>query len=67
MKFRILVEQDEYGMHVADCPDVFLRGEDAGRSNCKHKRCDKGYMESPKKHNEAVPPSIDKEMVEVPA
>ena len=67
MKFRILVEQDEYGMHVADCPDVFLRGEDAGRSNCKHKRCDKGIYGELKKHNEAVPPSIDEEMVEVPA
>jgi len=46
MKFRMLVEQDEDGMHVADCPDVFLMGKTREEAIANIKDAIKGYMES---------------------
>ena len=68
MKFRILIEQDEDGIFVAECP--YLPGcisQGKSRKEVLENIQDaiKGYLESLKKHDEPVPPSIEEEIVEV--
>jgi predicted RNase H-like HicB family nuclease len=68
MKFRILIEQDEEGMFVAECPTLpgcISQGKNRNEAILNIKDAIKGYLESLKKHNEAVPPSIDEEVVEI--
>ena len=68
MQFRILINQDEAGVFVAEVPELpgcISQGktrEDAVRNI---KDAIKGYLESLEKHNEPVPLSIREEMVEV--
>jgi len=70
MKYRITIEQDEDGTYVAECsslPGCISQGKT--REEALHNIADaiKGYLESLKKHNEPIPPSIEEEMVEVNA
>lgn len=68
MRYRILIEQDEDGMFVAECPS--LPGC-VSQGNTRKEVIDnihdaiKGYLESLKKHNEPIPPSIQEEIIEV--
>ena len=59
MKYRILIEQDEDGVFVVECP--FLPGcisQGKTRKEALENIQDaiKGYLESLKKHNEPIPP-----------
>lgn len=68
MKYRILIEQDEDGIFVAECP--VLPGcisQGNGRKEVLENIQDaiKGYLESLRKHDEPVPPSIEEEIVEI--
>ncbi len=70
MKFRVLIEQDEDGIFVATCPALpgcISQGKTHGeaRANIADAIC--GYLESLRKHNEPIPPSITEEVVEVEA
>ncbi len=70
MKFRILIEQDEEGMFVATCPTLpgcVSQGATRKEALLNIQDAIKGYLESLKKHNEPIPPSIDEEVVEVHA
>ena len=70
MKYRIILEQDEDGIFVAECPSLpgcVSQGKDRKEALNNIKDAIKGYLESLKKHNEPVPPSIEEEMVEVNA
>jgi len=60
MKFRIIVEQDEDGMFIAECPTLpgcISQGKTRVEAVKNIKDAINGYLESLKKHNEAVPPS----------
>jgi len=70
MKYRVIIKQDEDGMFVAECPSL------PGCISQARNRVDviknikdaiSGYLESLKKHDEAVPPPIMEEMVEINA
>ncbi len=68
MKFRIIIEQDEDEVFVAECPSLpgcISQGETRTEALENIKDAIKGYMESLKKHNEPIPPGIAEEILEV--
>lgn len=70
MKYRIIIEQDEEGTFVAECPSLpgcLSQGKTRVEALKNIKDAIQGYLESLRKHNEPVPPSIEEEMVEVNA
>ena len=70
MKVRVLIEQDEDGMFVAECstlPGCISQGNSRREAISNIKDAIKGYLESLKKHGEPVPPSIEEEVVEINA
>ena len=70
MRFRIIVEQDEDGAFVAECPSLpgcVSEGRTRQEALRNIKDAVKGYLESLKKHDEPIPPSIEEETVEVNA
>lgn len=70
MKYRIIVEQDEDGMFVAECPSLpgcISQGKTRQEAIANIKDAIDGYLESLKKHNEPLPPSIHEEIIEVHA
>jgi antitoxin HicB len=70
MKFRTIIEQDEDGMFIAECPALpgcISQGKTREEALKNIKDAIHGYLESLKKHNEPIPPSIEEEVVEVHA
>jgi predicted RNase H-like HicB family nuclease len=68
MWYRILIEQDEDGIYVAECPSLpgcVSQGNSRKQALENIQDAIKGYIESLKKHNEPIPPSIKEEIVEV--
>ena len=68
MKFRIIIEQDEDGIFVAECPTLSgCISEGATRKEAidNISNAIKGYLESLNKHYEPIPPSISEEIIEV--
>lgn len=60
MEYRILIEQDEDKMFVAEVsslPGCITQGKTRSEAIENAKDAIKGYIESLKKHNEPVPPS----------
>jgi predicted RNase H-like HicB family nuclease len=68
MRYRIIIEQDEDGMFVAEAPALpgcVSQGKTRNEAIDNIQDAIKGYLESLKKHNEPIPPPIDEEIVEV--
>ena len=68
MRYRILIEQDEDGVFVAECsclPGCISQGKSRKEALENIRDAIKGYLESLKKHNEPLPPSIEEEIIEV--
>ncbi|MBW2038005.1 MAG: type II toxin-antitoxin system HicB family antitoxin [Deltaproteobacteria bacterium] len=68
MRYRVLIEQDENGMFAVECPSLpgcISQGKNRKEALKNIQDAIKGYLESLKKHNEPVPPSIEEEIVEV--
>ena len=68
MKVRILIEQDEDGIFVAECPSLpgcVSQGMTRREAVENIQDAIRGYLESLRKHNEPIPPSIDEEIVEI--
>ena len=68
MKYRILIEQDEDGFFIAECPSLpgcISQGQTRAEALNNIQDAIKGYIESLKKHDEPVPPAIDEEIIEV--
>jgi predicted RNase H-like HicB family nuclease len=58
MKYRILIEQDEDGMFVVECPSLpgcISQGKTRKEALENIQDAIKGYLESLKKHNEPIP------------
>jgi predicted RNase H-like HicB family nuclease len=63
-----LIEQDEDGVFVAQCPSLpgcVSQGTSRKEALENIQDAIRGYLESLKKHNEPIPPSIEEEIVEV--
>ncbi|OIP41309.1 hypothetical protein AUJ95_03560 [Candidatus Desantisbacteria bacterium CG2_30_40_21] len=70
MRHRVLIEQDEDGMFVVECPSLpgcISQGRTRKESIENIQDAIKGYLESLRKHNEPIPLSIEEEIVEVTA
>ena len=70
MKFRVLIEPDEDGVFVAECPTLpgcVSQGTTRDEAITNIKDAIAGYLASLKKHNEPVPLPITEEVVEVSA
>lgn len=68
MKYRVLIEEDEDGIFIVECPSLpgcVSQGKTRKESLENIQDAIKGYLESLKKHGEAIPPSIQEELVEV--
>ncbi len=68
MKYRIIIEQDEDGIYVAECPSLpgcISQGSTRSEAIANIQDAIRGYLKSLKKHNEPIPPSITEEIVEV--
>lgn len=68
MKYRIIIEQDEDGIYVAECPSLpgcISQGTTRDEAIMNIQDAMKGYLQSLKKHNEPVPPPITEEIIEV--
>ncbi len=68
MKLKIQIEQDEDGNYVAECPTLpgcISQGKSRAEAIENIKDAIRGYLESLKKHNEPIPPSIYEEVVEI--
>ena len=70
MKFRILIEPDEDGVFVAECPSLpgcISQGRTRDEAVTNIRDAIQGYLASLAKHNEAAPLPITEEVIEVPA
>ena len=68
MKYRVVIEQDEDGMFVVECPSLpgcISQGKTRAEALANIADAIQGYMESLAKHGEPVPPAITEEVVEV--
>lgn len=68
LKYRVLLEQDEDGAYVAECPSLpgcISQGKTRAEALRNIHDAIQGYIESLNKHNEPVPPSIQEEIVDV--
>jgi antitoxin HicB len=68
MKFRIIIEEDEDGMFIAECPSLpgcISEGKTRQEALENIQDAIKGYLVSLKMHDEPIPPSITEEIVEI--
>ena len=70
MRYRVIIEQDEEKMFVAECPSLpgcISQGKTRSEAITNIKDAMKGYLESLEKHHEPIPPSIEEEVVDIHA
>jgi predicted RNase H-like HicB family nuclease len=70
VKYRVLIEQDEDGVFVAEVPSLpgcISQGETREQAIENIKEAIALYLESLAAHDEPVPPPITEELVEVEA
>jgi antitoxin HicB len=68
MKLRVVIEQDEGGVFIAECPTLpgcVSQGATRDEVLANIRDAMAGYVESLRKHGEPIPPSIDEEVVEI--
>ena len=68
MKYRVVIDQDEDGIFVAECPSLpgcVSQGKTRAEALVNIKDAIEGYLASLRKHGEPVPPPITEEVVEV--
>ena len=68
MKYRVLIEQDEDGVLVAQVPALpgcIAQGQTRAETLRNIQEAIEVYLESLRAHDEPVPPPIDEEVVEV--
>ncbi len=68
MRYRVLIEQDEDGAFVAECPALpgcISQGSTRDEALHNIKDAIAGYLASLQKHDEPIPPAIWEDTVEV--
>jgi antitoxin HicB len=68
MKFRVIIEPDEDGVYVAECPTLpgcVSQGKSRDEAIANIRDAIAGYLQSLEKHGDPVPPPISEEIVEV--
>ncbi len=68
MRYRVLIEQDEDGVYVAEVPALpgcLSQGPTRAEALDNVREAIEAYLESLAAHGDPVPPSISEEVVEV--
>ena len=68
MKYRVLIEQDEDGMYVAEVPALpgcISQGQTREEAVENVREAIAAYLESLEAHGDPIPPPITEEVVEV--
>jgi antitoxin HicB len=68
MRYRVIIEQDEDGLFVAECPSLpgcVSQGSTRQEALDNIKEAIAGYLESLKKHHEPIPPPIWEDTVDI--
>jgi predicted RNase H-like HicB family nuclease len=68
MRYRIVIEQDEDGVFIAECPSLpgcISQGQTRDEALANVRDAVEGYLESLRKHGDAIPPSIWEETIEI--
>ena len=68
MKYRVILEQDEDGVFVAEVPALpgcISQGTTRTEALINIQEAVEGYLESLRAHQEPIPPSISEEVIEV--
>jgi predicted RNase H-like HicB family nuclease len=68
MKFRVLVEPDEDGVFVVECPTLpgcISQGPTRAEALANIADAIQGYLVSLEKHGDAIPSPISEEIIEV--
>ena len=68
LRFRVLIEQDEDGAFVVECPNLpgcVSQGKTREEALTNIRDAIQGYLTSLAKHGEPIPPPICEEIVEV--
>ena len=68
MKYRVLIEPDEDGLFVAECPSLpgcVSQGKTRTEALHNIQEAIEGYVASLKAHGDPIPPSIVEETVEI--
>ena len=68
MQYRVLIEQDEDGVYVAEVPSLpgcISQGQTRSEAIDNIKEAIAGYIESLEARGEPIPPSVSEEVVEV--
>ncbi len=69
LRFRVLIEQDEDGMFVAECPNLpgcISQGKTREEALANIRDAIRGYLASLEKHKEPIPSPVAEEVVEIP-
>jgi predicted RNase H-like HicB family nuclease len=68
MKYRVLIEEDEDGVFVAQVPALpgcLSQGSSRDEALANIRDAIAGYLESLRAHDEPIPPAISEEIVEI--
>ena len=68
MKYRVILEQDEDGVFVAEVPALpgcISQGATRAEALTNAQEAIEAYLESLKAHEEPIPPPISEEVIEV--
>ena len=68
MKFRVIILQDEDGVFIAQCPALpgcVSQGQTRKEAEANIREAIQGYIESLRKHDEPIPPSITEEIIDI--
>ena len=68
MKYRVLIEQDEDGIYVAEVPSLpgcISQGQTREEAVENVREAIAAYLESLEAHDDPIPPPITEELVEV--
>ena len=70
MKYRVLIQPDEDGVYVAEVPALpgcISQGATRGEALANAREAVAAYLESLQAHDEAIPPAITEDFIEVAA
>ena len=68
MKYRVLIEQDEDGVFVAEVPALpgcISQGKTRAEALRNIREAIEAYLDSLEAHGDPIPPPIDEEVIEV--
>ena len=68
LRFRVLIDQDEDGVFVAECPNLpgcVSQGRTREEALTNIRDAIQGYLASLEKHKEPIPPPVGEEVVEI--